>query len=78
MQFRKSHTLHHYNVDCQELEGVACEARPFCKVMGTRKYIQKHEETCPNIKVECSRCQTLVIRAKIYTHDCFTSLHQKL
>jgi ribosome-associated translation inhibitor RaiA len=46
--------------------------------MGTRKYIRKHEETCPNIRVECSRCQTLVIRAKIYTHDCFASLQQKL
>lgn len=46
--------------------------------MGTRKYIQKHEETCPQIRVECSRCQTLVIRAKIYTHDCFQSLHAKL
>ena len=46
--------------------------------MGTRNYIQKHEETCPNIKVECSRCQTQVIRKSIYSHDCFTTLQQKL
>ena len=38
MEFKQSETLQHYK-DCQEIDGIACDAKPYCKVVGTRGYI---------------------------------------
>ena len=78
MEFKQSQTLQHYNKDCQEIDGIACEAAPYCKVIGTRGYIANHEIACGMIKVECSRCQQCVVRKYIGQHDCFESVKMRL
>ena len=76
--FKQCEILQHYNRDCQEMEGVACDAAPYCKVKGTRGYILQHEQTCQMIRVECAQCKAIVTRKYISQHDCFESVQLRL
>jgi len=63
--------VQHYRADCFLQEGIECSATPFCKIVGTRGFIQEHETTCLFIKVQCPKCDSTVIRKIMPTHNCF-------
>ncbi|TNV80176.1 hypothetical protein FGO68_gene9053 [Halteria grandinella] len=75
----RTQLVDHYKRDCLDAAGINCVANPYCKVKGTRRDILEHQDICPNVKVHCERCESMVVRKLMgQSHNCFDNALKRL